>query len=40
MAAWDFTGRRTGTNAVSADVASGTLRSAADHRRTCYAVGW
>jgi gamma-glutamyltranspeptidase/glutathione hydrolase len=31
---------RTGINAIRADVASGTLHGAADHRRTCYAVGW
>jgi len=27
-------------NAIRADTASGTLHGAADHRRTCYAVGW
>jgi len=31
---------RTGINAIRADTASGTLHGAADHRRTCYAVGW
>jgi gamma-glutamyltranspeptidase / glutathione hydrolase len=31
---------RTGINAIRADLASGVLHSAADHRRTCYAVGW